>query len=312
MIRRPIRSLSALVIAVVALTGCSTTGVASPSTSPHSASPHSTPTRAADPRSEAAARALAELESQYGATLGVYAVDTGTGRSVGYRQDDRFAYASTSKVLLAGAVLARSSDEQLDATVPYTSDDLVSYSPITETMAGAGMPLRDVIAAALQKSDNTAANLLFRQLGGPAELEKSLRALGDETTEVERTEPDLNEAAPGDPRDTSTPRALAADLRAYALGEELPANRRKLLVDDMTGNATGDPLIRAGAPTGWTVSDKSGAASYGTRNDIAVLTAPGHAPVVMVVLSRKAEKDAAYDNALVADTAKVLSTALGL
>ncbi|MFF9563366.1 class A beta-lactamase [Leifsonia sp. NPDC014704] len=304
---RPIRSLIGAAIAVAALTGCSTTGVASPSTSPHSPA-----TRTADPRSESAARALAELESQYGATLGVSAVDTGTGRSVGYRQDDRFAYASTSKVFLAGAVLARSSDEQLDATVPYTSDDLVSYSPVTETMAGVGMPLRDIIAAALQKSDNTAANLLFRHLGGPAELEKSLRALGDETTEVERTEPDLNEAAPGDPRDTSTPRALATDLRAYALGDELPADRRKLLVDGMTGNATGDLLIRAGAPSGWTVSDKSGAASYGTRNDIAVLTAPGHAPVVMVVLSRKADKDATYDNALIADTAKVVSTALGL
>jgi beta-lactamase class A len=308
MTRRPIHSLTALAIAVVAvLAGCSSTGAESPPTSPRASA-----TRTADPRSEAAARALAELESQYAATLGVYAVDTGTGRSVGYHQDDRFAYASTSKVLLAGAVLARSSDEQLDAVVPYTSDDLVSYSPITETMAGAGMPLRDVIAAALQKSDNTAANLLFRQLGGPAELEKSLRALGDETTEVERTEPNLNEAIPGDPRDTSTPRALAADLRAYALGDELSEERRRLLVDDMTGNATGDPLIRAGAPTGWTVSDKSGAASYGTRNDIAVLTAPGHAPVVMVVLSRKADKDATYDNTLVADTAKVLSTALGL
>jgi beta-lactamase class A len=308
MTRRRIHSVAALAIAVsTALAGCSTAGAGAPS-----ASPRPTATRTTDPRSEAAARALAALESQYDATLGAYAVDTGTGRTIGYRQDDRFAYASTSKVLLAGAVLATATDEQLDATVPITTGDLVSYSPVTETMVGTGMPLRDVIAAALQKSDNTAANLLFRQLGGPAGLEESLRALGDGTTEVERTEPDLNEAAPGDVRDTSTPRALAADLRSYALGDALPQDKRSLLVADMTGNATGDPLIRAGAPTGWTVADKSGAGSYGTRNDIAVLTAPGHSPVVMVVLSRKQAKDAAYDNALVADAAKVLSTALRL
>lgn len=305
---RRTRSLAVLAITVSAgLLGCSVTGGGAPPVSPQP-----TATRTTDPRSEAAARALAGLESRYDATLGVYAVDTGTGRTVGYRQDDRFAYASTSKVLLAGAVLASATDEQLDATVPITAADLVSYSPVTETMVGSGMPLRDVIAAALQKSDNTAANLLFRQLGGPAELEESLRALGDGTTEVERTEPDLNEAAPGDVRDTSSPRALAADLRSYALGDALPADKRTLLLSDMTGNATGDPLIRAGAPSGWTVADKSGAGSYGTRNDIAVLTAPGRSPVVMVVLSRKPAKDAAYDNALVADAAKVLSTALGL
>ncbi|MDR6973296.1 class A beta-lactamase [Leifsonia shinshuensis] len=309
MLRGRIRSVAALTIAAAAvLTGCSAQDAAptSPSAAPH-------PARTTEElRSRAAQRALADLESQYRATLGAYALDTGTGRSVAYRADERFAYASTSKALLAGALLARISDEQLDATVRFSSDDLVPYSPVTETAVASGMTVRAVVEAALRQSDNTAANLLFRQLGGPSELEKALRELGDETTEVDRTEPDLNEAAPGDVRDTSTPRALAADLRAYALGDALPPEKRELLVDDLTGNATGDPLIRAGAPTGWTVSDKSGAASFGTRNDVAVLTAPGRSPVVMVVLSRKASKDAAYDDALIADAARVLSTALGL
>lgn len=301
-----LRAATALTLAAAALlTGCATTGPVA--TSGRSTVP--APTATTDARAAAAVRALRTLEERYAATLGVYAVDTATGRTVGFRQDDRFAYASTSKVLLAGAVLASADDAALDATVPYTTDDLVSYSPVTGDHAGTGLPLREVIAAALRSSDNTAANLMFRRLGGPAGLQKALRAIGDRTTVVAREEPDLNEAAPGDDRDTSTARALAADLRAYALGDTLGADRRRLLLDDMTGNATGVPLIRAGIPSEWTVADKSGAAAYGTRNDVAVVQPPERAPIVMVVLSRREAKDAAYDNALIAHAARELAAA---
>ncbi|RDV45562.1 class A beta-lactamase [Leifsonia sp. ku-ls] len=297
---------AALTVAVAALlTGCATTGPAghpSPSVT-------ATPTAVADARVAGAVAALRGLEETYDATLGVYAVDTSTGRAVGYRADERFAYASTSKALLAGAVLASVDDADLDATVRYTADDLVSYSPVTEGHVGEGMPLRDVIAAALRSSDNTAANLLFRQLGGPDGLQRALRALGDTTTTVAREEPDLNEATPGDDRDTSTPRALAAALRSYAVGDALSPERRRLLLDDMTGNATGAALIRTGVPADWTVADKSGAAAYGTRNDVAVVQPPGGAPIVLVVMSRKQAKDAAYDNALIADAARAVATA---
>ncbi|MDN4598436.1 class A beta-lactamase [Leifsonia virtsii] len=303
-----LRATTLLSVAVLALlTGCAT---ARP-VADHSRPLGSEPTSTADAGERAASRALADLEKQYDATLGVYAVDTGSGRSVAYRADERFAYASTSKALLAGALLASVDDGALDATVHYTSDDLVTYSPVTEAHVADGMPLRDVIAAALRSSDNTAANLMFRELGGPGELQKALRGLGDTTTVVARREPDLNEAAPGDERDTSTPRALADDLRSYAVGDTLTPERRRVLLDDLTGNATGAPLIRAGIPAEWTVADKSGAAAYGTRNDIAVVVQPGRAPVVMVVLSRKQAQDAAYDNALIADAARALATAFG-
>lgn len=301
-----LRAASALTVAVAALlTGCATTV---PAATP-SPSLTATATAVADARTTTAIRALQALEKQYDATLGVYAVDTGSGRSIAYRADERFAYASTSKALLAGAVLASADDAALDATVRFTSDDLLTYSPVTQGHVGDGMPLRDVIAAALRSSDNTAANLMFRELGGPEGLQKALRGLGDTTTVVARQEPDLNEAAPGDERDTSTPHALADDLRSYAVGDALTPERRRLLLDDLTGNATGSPLIRAGIPAEWKVADKSGAAAYGTRNDIAVVVPPGRAPVVMVVLSRKQAQDAAYDNALIADAARALATA---
>jgi len=302
-----IRSRSAAVLALslaALLSGCA------PAVSSAPVSPSSTATATADARAVAAVADLRELEGRYDATLGVYALDTGTGRSVEYHADTRFAYASTSKALLAGAVLDSVDDAALDATVHYTADDLVTYSPVTEGHVADGLPLRDVLAAAVRQSDNTAGNLLFAQVGGPSGLQKALRGLGDDTTQVSRTEPALNEAAPGDTRDTSTPRALAADLRSYAVGDALAPERRALLLDLMTGNATGAPLIRAGLPQEWTVADKSGAASYGSRNDIAVVQAPGRKPIVMVVLSRKDAKDAKYDNALISDAAQVLATAL--
>ncbi|GAA3524501.1 class A beta-lactamase [Amycolatopsis ultiminotia] len=248
---------------------------------------------------------FAQLEHAFGARLGVYAVDTGNGHDLAYRADERFAYASTHKVFSASAILRR--DDDLNQTINYRASDLVSYSPITEKHVGTGMSLRDVLDAALRYSDNTAANLMFRQLGGPAGLAASLRGTGDTTSHVDRTEPTLNEATPGDIRDTTTPRAWAADLRTDALGTGLTADDRKVLTAMMRANTTGDTLIRAGVPAGWQVADKTGSADYGTRNDIAVLMPPHRAPIVLVLLSSMPDKDAKYDDKLLAEaTAEVV------
>ncbi|WP_035858010.1 class A beta-lactamase [Cryptosporangium arvum] len=254
--------------------------------------------------------ALRRLESTYDARLGVYAVDTGTGRTVAYRADERFAYASTYKALAAAAVLDRTDPADLNRVVRYTAADVVDGSPVTAEHAGRGLPLGRIAEAAITKSDNTAGNLLFRELGGPAGFERELRCLGDRVTSADRLEPALNGAVPGDVRDTSTPRALAADLRAYALGDALDVADRGRLVGWLRGNTTGAELIRAGVPAGWIVGDKTGAAEYGTRNDIAVLWPPSGAPIVLTVLSRKTDADAKYDNALIADAARVVSAEL--
>lgn len=248
----------------------------------------------------------------YDARLGVYAVDTGTGTgaAVEHRADERFAYASTFKALAAAAVLDQTTPAQLDRVVPYTVTDLVTHSPITEQHAGPSMTLRDLADAPVRHSDNTAANLLLRELGGPAGFEAALRAVGDQVTDPERVEPDLDEAVPGDVRDTSSPRALATSLRAYALGDVLAEDDRAALTGWLRGGTTGDALIRAGVPAGWVVGDKTGAGGYGTRNDIAVLWPPDGDPVVLAVLSDRSEPDGEHDDALVADATRVAVDAL--
>lgn len=236
----------------------------------------------------------------------MYAVNTGSGETVEYRPDERFAFASTYKALAAGAVLQTTTTTELDQRVRYRSADVVDYSPITKRHLRDGLSLRALCNAAVRYSDNTAGNLLIAELGGPAGLERALRSVGDEVTEVDRSELALNTATPGDSRDTSTPRALGTSLRSYTLGDTLPASDRALLAGWLRRNTTGGDLIRAGVPASWQVADKSGAAAYGTRNDIAVLTPPGRPAIVLAVLSDRDEADASYDDALVADAARAV------
>ncbi|MBN3527087.1 class A beta-lactamase [Paenibacillus apiarius] len=258
----------------------------------------------------AAHRKFAQLEKKFDARLGVYAIDTGTNQTVTYRPNERFAYASTYKALAAGAMLQKNSIDQLDEVITYTKDDLVEYSPITEKHVATGMTLGEIAEAAVRYSDNTAGNLLFKELDGPKGFEKALRQIGDRVTKADRFETELNEAIPGDIRDTSTAKALATDLKAFTIGNALPVDKRKILTDWMRGNATGDKLIRAGVPTDWEVGDKSGAGSYGTRNDIAIVWPPNRAPTIIVILSSRDKKDATYNNELIAEAAKVTMNAL--
>ncbi|WP_370444818.1 class A beta-lactamase [Amycolatopsis sp. CA-128772] len=253
---------------------------------------------------------FAPLERDFDARLGVYALDTGSGRELTHRADERFGYASTHKVFSAAAVLQRTGLDGLAKNLTYTRADLQPNSPVTEKHVATGIPLRDAIDAALRYSDNTAANLLFRELGGPAGLAQALRGIGDTTTYVDRIEPGLNDLAPGDVRDTSTPRAMAGSLRAFTLGAALPPEKRTVLTDMMRANTTGAALIRAGAPAGWAVADKTGTGSYATRNDIAVVWPPGRAPIVLVVMSSRPAKDADHDDRLIAQAAKLVLDAL--
>ncbi len=257
-----------------------------------------------EPSKSVSATDFTELEDRYDARLGVFALDTGSGQTVQHRDDERFAYASTIKALAAAAVLEKTSSRELDQVLRYDQSDLVPYSPITEKHVDEGMTLRAVCDAALRYSDNTAGNLLFRELGGPAALDRQLEAIGDRTTRVVRNEPSLNEATPDDRRDTSTPAALGADLRRYVLGDVLTSADRRLLTHWLRRNTTGDSLVRAGVPDGWTVGDKSGAGGFGTRNDIAVVWPPDKAPIVLTVMSSRDTPDAEYDDALIADATR--------
>jgi beta-lactamase class A len=251
-----------------------------------------TPTAPSDP-----APAFTQLEQEFDARLGVYALDIGTGDEVAFRADERFAYASTAKALAAGLLLKSVSDAELDSEIEYTEAQLLPNSPITELNVATGMTLRSLAEASVRFSDNTAANLVLERLGGPAGFSEALR--------------ELNSAIPGDIRDTSTPRAFGIDLGALLTTDTLGAPQQSQLIDWMTGNATGAELIRAGLPGDWAVADKSGGGAYGTRNDIALVWPPTGSPIVLVIMSTRPEEQAEYDNALVARAAEVAVAALG-
>ena len=251
---------------------------------------------------------LAALESRFGRRLGVYVRDTGTGAAIAYRADERFAMCSTYKVLAAAAVLHRDTDAELDGRIAYGRAEVVEDSPVTAAHAGAGMTLAQLCQAAVSHSDNTAGNLLLAQLGGPGGVTAYARSLGDTVTRLDRTEPDLNEATPGDVRDTTSPRAIAADLQAVVLGSALALASRRLLTQWLVGDETGAGRIRAAVPAGWTVADKTGTGRYGTDNDVAVLWPPARPPIVIAVLSTGSTPDAQPRNTLIAEAARTVLT----
>ncbi|MCU5646115.1 class A beta-lactamase [Bacillus cereus] len=291
--------VSVVLLSCVTLIGCSNSNT--PSESPKQ-------TKQTNPikQENTGDNSFAKLEKEYDAKLGIYALDTGTNQTVFYRSDDRFAFASTSKSLAVGALLHQNSIEALDERITYTREDLSNYNPITEKHVDTGMTLKELADASVRYSDSTAHNLILKKLGGPSAFEKILREIGDTVTISERFEPELNEVNPGETHDTSTPKAIAKTLQSFTLGTVLPSEKRELLVDWMKRNTTGDKLIRAGVPKGWEVADKTGAGSYGTRNDIAVIWPPNKKPIVLAILSNHDKEDAEYDDKLIADATKTV------
>ena len=255
------------------------------------------------PEAGVADSAFAALEERFDARLGVYAVDTGTGREIEWRGDERFAYASTIKALAAGALLDNVGTAGLVKTVEVDASDIIKHSPVTETRVGQTMTLDEICEAALTRSDNAAANFIFAELGGPQAFDAQLDELGDTGTMVSRIEPDLNEALPGDLRDTTTPRASANNLREYVFGGALDDEEKTMLTDWMKASQTGGTLVRAQLPEDWTVGDKSGGGMYGSRGDLAVVWPTDGPPIVISVLSSRDERETDYDDRLIAGAA---------
>ncbi|QZQ55941.1 class A beta-lactamase [Curtobacterium sp. TC1] len=291
-------------VIVVAVTGCSGGTAPAPGGS-RTSTPSPTPSSSAaalDHRS--VDRALAALEREYDATVGVVATDTVTGETVAYNGDRRFGYASTIKVFAAAQFLRSVHADARNEVVHWTAADVTAagYSPVTEQHVADGLTSEQLAEAAVRMSDNTALNLVLTRIGGPSGLDAALAELGDTTTEVVHGEPDLNTIEPGSTEDTTTPAAFTAALATVLDGSTLDSADTALLVDWMGGNATGDALIRAGAPDGWVVVDKSGGAGP-IRNDVARVTPPDGDPIVLSVLTARNDPDAAYDDALVARSA---------
>jgi beta-lactamase class A len=229
------------------------------------------------------AERFARLEKDSNGRLGVAVLDTGSGDSIGYRKDERFAMCSTFKMLLAAAVLKRvdAGKEKLDRRIAIETTGFLPNSPVSQEHAGRTMTIRELTAAIVTRSDNTAANLLLASIGGPPAITGFARSLGDTVTRLDRVETALNEALPGDPRDTTSPAAMVTNMRMLLVGDRLSPLSREQLIEWLKANKTGDERIRAGLRSGWQAGDKTGSNGDNTTNDIAVIWPGQRAPVLV-------------------------------
>ena len=251
---------------------------------------------------------VADLERRHGGRLGVAVLDTARGKPFAHRGDERFPLCSTYKALAAAFVLARvdRGQESLARPIVYTTNDLVPYSPITGKHAGeGGLTVGAICEAAVTLSDNTAGNLLLDSFGGPAALTAYLRSLGDGVSRLDRREPELNQAAPGDPRDTTTPSAMLGLLRHTVLGTALGAASRAQLAAWLVADKVGGKRLRAGVPKGWLIGDKTGSGARNAANDVAVIWPPGRPPIIVTAFYIDARASDDERNAVLADLGRL-------
>ncbi|KAB2339685.1 class A beta-lactamase [Actinomadura rudentiformis] len=260
---------------------------------------------------------LRKLETDYKGRIGAFAIDTGTGKTVSYRANERFPADSTFKAPLCGAILqkARTSDPGLlNRILKWTKEDVVPNSPITtwgRSPVG-GLTVSQLCQATVTTSDNTAANLLLKQIGGPAGMTRYYRSLGDKVGRMDRYEPEHSYWKVGDVQGTITPATMASNLQKMTLGSALAPQDRQQLLAWMRGNYTGNMHIRAGLPNNWLIGDKTGHGSYyGTGGDIAVVQPPSGAPLILAIYSHRNAEDGVSDPKIFGATASVLTRALG-
>jgi len=262
---------------------------------------------AASAENDAAAR-IAAIEARIGGRIGMAALDTTNSKRLDYQAEERFPMCSTFKFLAAAAVLKRVDEkkEKLERFVPYDAKDILEYAPVTkEHPQDGGMTLGALCAAAIEQSDNTAANLLLDAIGGPAGLTNFARSVGDQITRLDRKEPDLNSAIPGDERDTTTPDAMCLDMERLLTTHVLSESSRRQLENWLLHNETGRLMIRAGVPKTWNVGDKTGRCANGGTNDIAIIRPPDRAPILVAIYSVGSTAPANDREAAIAEVAKI-------
>jgi len=264
-------------------------------------------TRAGVPAAVTGAGSWAALEAASSGRLGVTLLDTASGRRVGHRQDERFPMCSTFKAVLTATVLANADEGtlSLDRRLPIEAADIVAHSPGTTRHVGKDISVRDLCRTTMVTSDNTAANLLLGVVGGPRGVTDWLSVIGDTVTRNDRLEPEMNRFALDDPRDTTSPAAMAATLQRAVLGDALSPASRQQLADWLIDNDTGSTCIRAGVDARWRVGEKTGSNGVDTRNDIGVLwpLAGGTPWVLTCYLQGAADIDSAARDAVLARAA---------
>lgn len=253
---------------------------------------------------------VAALEAAAQCRLGVYIIDTATGREHGHRPDERFMMLSSFKLLASALVLARAEQglDSLQRRIRYTREDLVPWSPVTEKhVGGDGLSLAQLCEATITTSDNTAANLILASYGGPGALTAYARSLGDTVTRLDRTEPELNLPSGAAMLDTTTPRAMTQTLQKLLVGNALAVTSRATLLQWLKANTTGDKRLRAGVPAGWSVGEKTGT-NRTDANDVGIAWPPGRAPLLVSAYLADSSAPAAAREAALAGVGRLLAT----
>ncbi len=255
--------------------------------------------------------AFVAIEQKNGGRLGVAVLDTGSGERAGHRADELFPMCSTFKFLLAAAVLHRvdTQNESLLRQVDLPPRPLLGNSPLTEPHAGQSMTVGALCHAALTRSDNTAANVLLETIGGPGAITGLARSLGDSVTRLDRNEPTLNTSIAGDPRDSTSPTAMAGDLQKLLLGNALAPSSKDQLTQWMEANLTGLDRLRANLPGGWRAADKTGSNGEHTSNDIAVLWPTGRPPIIVTAFITQCAGPETKRAAMLAEIGRLVHTA---
>ncbi len=253
--------------------------------------------------------AARQAEIALDARVGLAIHDTGSGQRWLYNAHERFPMASTFKVLACGALLARidAGEEDGSRLIPINPSDLVTYSPVTEGWVNEEATLDDLCAATMRTSDNTAVNKVLEALGGPEALTSFMRSLGDEVTRLDRWETELNQATPGDPRDTTSPAAMVNSLQALVLGDVLTATSRETLTEWLVANEVGGPPLRAGIPDNWRIGDRTGAGGHGTRGITAVIWPPQRDPLIVAIYITETEAEMDKRNEAIAGIGRALA-----
>ena len=247
-----------------------------------------------------------------GGRLGVAALDTGSGRSLAHRGGERFALCSTFKLALAAAILAEVDRGRRSLTdeIAFTAADLTDFAPVTRANLARGrLTIEALCAASVEVSDNAAANLLLRRIGGPAGLTAFFRRCGDRVSRLDRFEEALGTNLPGDPRDTTSPAAMLGLMRRLLLGEVLRPDSRMRLQGWMASATTGLERLRAGFPASWAVGDKTGNGANGAANDLAIARPPNRAPILVACYLTGGSANRATRDAVHAEVARALAAA---
>ena len=263
---------------------------------------------------EEAPPALAAYERETGGRIGLYAENLASGAKIVWRAEERFVMCSTFKASLAAFVVARvdRGEDRLEDMVAYGAADLLDYAPVAkQNLAAGAMSVSDMCKATVELSDNTCANLLLARSGGPAALTAFWRATGDTVSRLDHNEPELNRSPPGDPHDTTTPAAMAGNLRRFVLGDVLSTNSRQHLTEWLVGCKTGNNRLRGGLPKEWKIGDKTGNNGKDASGDIAIAWPNAGGPVLICAYTQGGSPTPQQFEAVFAEIGRMAGRRLG-